>query len=143
MQCIQAGNGQAKCSGDLSYDVLEGMKIVDGCQEFRTSERLGHQFTIYHVNAMNVMLLEELEDDLRALECGVAGGTVWQHSDPDCDTTGNYLSAAICVLLIPPEAGEVDGGMLDLSIIKEFNDLGMNVSPQNAILREGHRPPHE
>jgi hypothetical protein len=29
---------------------------------FGTSERLGHRFTIRHVDVVNVVLLEELED---------------------------------------------------------------------------------
>ena len=143
MERLQPGDGQAKCGGDPIYDVLEGMEIVDGCQQFGTSERLGHRFTIRHVDVVNVVLLEELEDVLRGLERGVAGGTVGQDSDPDRDATGNCLSAAVRVLLVPPEAGEVDGGMLDFSIVEEFNNLGTNVSPQNATLREGHEPSHE
>jgi hypothetical protein len=143
VQRLQAGDGQAKCGGDPIYDILEGMEIIDGCQQFGTSERLGHRFAISHLDVVNVVLLEELEDVLRGLERGVAGGTVWQYSDPDRDATGNCLSVAVRVLLVPPEAGEVDGGMLYLSIVEEFNNLGTNVSPQNATLREGHEPPHE
>ena len=143
MQRLQAGDGEAKCGGDPIYDVLEGMEIVDRCQQFGTSERLGHRFTIRHVDVVHVVLLEELEDVLRGLERGVAGGTVWQHSDPDRDATGNCLSVAVRILLVPPEAGEVDGGMPDLSIVEEFDNLGANVSPLNATLREGHEPPHE
>ena len=142
MQRLQAGSGQAKCGGDPIYDVLEGMEIVDGCQQFGTSEMLGHRFTIRHVDVVNVVLFEELEDVLRGLKRGVAA--VLSGSTPtDRDATGNCLSAAVRVLLVPPEAGEVDGGMLDLSIFEEFNNLGTNVSPQNATLQECHEPPHE
>ena len=123
MQRLHAGDGQAKCGGHPICDVFEGIEIVDGCQEMGTSERLGHRFTIRHVDVVNVVLLEELGDVLRGLERGFAGGTVWQHSDPDRDATGNCLTAAVCVLLVPPEAGEVDGGMQDLSIVEEFNNL--------------------
>ena len=71
------------------------------------------------------MLLEELEDVLRGLrECGVTGGTVRQDSNPDHYATGDCPSATICVLLIPPEVGKVNRGMLDFSIVKEFNNLG-------------------
>jgi hypothetical protein len=135
---LQPGNGQAKCSGDPIYDVLEGMEIIDGCQQFGTSERVDHRFTIRHIDVVNVVLPEELEDVLRGLKRGVAGGTVGQDSDPDCYTTGDCPSATVRVLLIPPEASEVNGGMLDFSIVEEFNNLGTNVNPQNATLREGH-----
>jgi hypothetical protein len=30
--------------------------------------------------------------------------------------------------------------MLDVSLVKEFNNLGTNVSPQIAALQEGHEP---
>ena len=86
------------------------MEIVDGCQQLGTSERVGHGFTVSHIDVMNAMCLEEVDDVLRGLERGVAGGTVRQHSDPDCDATGKCLTVAIGVLLLPPEAGEVDGG---------------------------------
>ena len=75
---------------------------------------------------MNVVFLEESEDVLGGLERGVAGGTVGQHSDPDRDATGNGHYVAVCALLFPPEAGDVDGGMFDLLIVEEFNNLGTN-----------------
>ncbi len=33
--------------------------------------------------------------------------------------------------------------MLDVSLVEEFNNLGTNVSPQIAALREGHEPENE
>jgi hypothetical protein len=119
------------------------MEIINGYQKFGPSENLGHRFTIRHVDVVNFVLLEELEDILRGRERGVAGGAVWHHSDPDRGGTSNCLSATVRVLLIPPKAGEVDGGKLDPSNIEEFNNLRTTVSPQNATLREGHEPPHE
>ena len=97
---------------------------------------------ICHVDVVNVVLLEECEDVLRGLERSVTGGTVWQHSNPDHDMTGNCLSVTIQVLFFPPEVDKVDRGVLYLSIVKEFNNLGINISPQNATL-QGHKPSHE
>jgi hypothetical protein len=108
-----------------------------------TTEKLGHRFTICHVYVVNAVLLEELEDVLRGLERVVAGGAVWLYSDPDRDAIGNCLCAAVSVILVPTEADEVDGGKQDLSNVEEFNNLGTNVSPQNATLLEDHEPSHE
>lgn len=74
MERLQAGNGQAKGGGN---PVLEGMEIVE------------------------VMLFEELEDVVRGVKRGVAGGTVGQNANPDCGMAGNCLAAAILSLLLP------------------------------------------
>ena len=74
MERLQAGNGQAKGGGN---PVLEGMEIA------------------------NVMLFEELEDIVRGVKRGVAGGTVGQNTNPDRGMAGNSLAAAILSLLLP------------------------------------------
>ena len=78
MERLQAGNGQAKGGGN---PVLEGMEIA------------------------NVMLFEELEDIVRGVERGVAGGAVKQNANPDHGTTGNHLAAAVLSLLLPVGSG--------------------------------------
>ena len=97
---------------------------------------------IHHIDVVNVVLLEECEDVLRGLKRSITGGTVWQHSNPNCNVTGNCLSVTIQVLFFPPEVDKVNGGVLYLSIVKEFNNLRINISPQNATL-QGHEPSHK
>jgi len=87
---LQAGNGQAKGGGN---PVLEGMEIA------------------------NVMLFEELEDIVRGVKRGVAGGTVGQNTNPDRGMAGNSLAAAILSLLLPSwkQTSELDLEMVEYS----------------------------
>ncbi len=143
MERLQASNWQAKGGGNPVDHVLEGMEIVDRCIEYGTSERLGHRLAVGNIDIVNVVLREELEDVIRGVERGVASGTVRQDTDPDRGTTGNCLAAAVLSLLLPAETDEVDGGELDLSIVKKSNGLRTNVSPQIATLRVSHEPHDE
>ena len=79
---LQASDGQAKCGGHGIDDILEGMEIVDGCEQFGTSKNLGLRFTIRNLDVVNVVHLKELEDVLRGFECDVAGETVRHDSYP-------------------------------------------------------------
>jgi hypothetical protein len=123
VQSLQACDGQAEGRGDPIHDVLEVMVIVHGCEQLRAGERMDYRFTIRHVEVVNLVLLEEFEDVLRGVERGLAGGGVGQHSNPDSNASSNWLSAAVLVLLIPPKAGEVDGGVLDLLLVEKFHNL--------------------
>lgn len=63
-------------------------------------------------------------------------------SNPDGDRTGDRLAATVLSLLLPTEANKVDGGVLDLFMVEDFNRIGTDVSPQIAMLREGPEPHH-
>ena len=95
VQSLQACDVQAEERGDPIHDVLEVMVIVHGCEQLRASERIDYRFTIRHVEVVNLVLLEEFEDVLRGVERSLASGGVWQHSNPDSNASGNWLSATI------------------------------------------------
>ena len=68
---------------------------------------------------------------------------------PNRDGSGNDCPAradldvdilVVLVLFNPAETNKIDGRMLDVFLVEEFNNLGTNVSPQIAALREGHEP---
>jgi hypothetical protein len=98
------------------------------------------------------VLLEEIEDVVGRMECDLAGESIGQDSHPNRDGSGNDCPVRddldidildildILVLLNPAETNKVDGRKLDVSLVDEFNNLGTNVSPQIAALREGHEP---
>ena len=131
-----ASDWQAESSGNGMDNVFEGMVIVDGRQQRGTAEKSDLRFTECHLDVIDVMLLEETKDVLRGLERDVAGGGVFLNSDPNGDTTGQYILAAVRSRFVPTEADEVDGGIQDLSLVEEFANLRTNVSPQNATLLE-------
>lgn len=55
-----------------------------------------------------------------------------------------FLLDLLVVLLVKPrEANQVDGSELNASFVEEFDNLGTNVSSQNAARRDGHAPDHE
>ena len=129
-------DGQAESSGDGMDNVFEGMVIVDGRQQRGTSEKSDLRFTECHLDVIDVVLLEKTKDILRGLERDVAGGGVFLDSDPNGDTTGHYIFAAVRSRLVPTKADEIDGGEQDLSLVEEFANLRTNVSPENATLLE-------
>ena len=52
-----------------------------------------------------------------------------------------FLLDLLVVLLVKPrELNQVDGSELNASFVKEFNNLGTNVSSQNAACRDSHAP---
>jgi len=66
-------------------------------------------------------------------------------SGNDCPVRGNLDDdildvLVVLVLLNPVETNKADGLMLDVSLVEEFYNLGTNVSPQIATLREDHEP---
>ena len=140
-----ASDGQAESSGNGMYNIFEGMVIVDGRQQRGIAEKSDLRFTECHLDVIDVMLLEETKDVLRALERDLAGGGVFLDSDPNGDTTGHHILAAVRSRLVPTKAYEVDGGIQDLSLVEKFANLRTNVSPQNAYatLLEDHEPCHE
>ena len=143
MTRLQPGDGQAKRSRDPVDDALERMEIIDRGVEDRTSKRMSLRLAIGDVDIVNVVLPKELEDVLSGVESSVAVRTVGTDANPDGDMTGNGHGKTVLVLLLPTEANEVDGGVLDLSTVEEFNRLGTNVSPQIATLQESHEPHHK
>jgi hypothetical protein len=46
-------------------------------------------------------------------------------------------------LVKPREPDQINRRELNASIVEEFNDLGMNVSPSITTHRDGHVPDHE
>ena len=60
--------------------------------------------------------------------------------DLDVDIFGVLVGVIDLILFNSAETNKVDGQMLDVSLVEEFNNLGTNVSPQIAALREGHEP---
>ncbi len=90
------------------------------------------------------------------MECDLAGESIWQGSHPNRDGSDNdcpvldvlvllvvllvLVVFLVLVLLDPAETDKVDGRMLDVSLVEEFNTRGTNVSSQIAVLREGHEP---
>ena len=94
------------------------------------------------------MLLEKIEDVVGRMECDLAGESIGQDSHANRDGSGNDcpvrgdlevdMFGALIVLVIfgvlvdlvllnPAETNKVDGRMLDVSLVEEFN-LGANVS---------------
>jgi hypothetical protein len=143
MKRLRLGDGQAKRSRDPVDDALEWMDIIDWGVEDGTNERMSLRLAIGDVNIVNAVLLKEVEDVLGGVESGVAVCTVVTHTNPNGDTTGDRLAVTVLSLLLPTEANEVDGGVLDLLIVEDFDRLGTDVSPKIAMLREGHEPHHE
>ena len=131
-----ASDWQAESSGDGMDNVFEGMVIVDGRQQRGTSEKSDFRFTECYLDVVDIVLLEETKDVLRGLERDLAGGSVFLDSDPNGDTTGHYIFAAVRSRLVPTKADEIDGGEQDLSLVEEFANLRTNISPENATLLE-------
>ena len=46
LERLQASDMQAKCSSHGIHDGLEGIEIRDGCEQFGTTEALGHRLTL-------------------------------------------------------------------------------------------------
>ena len=120
---LLASDGQAESSGNGMDNVFEGMVIVDGRQQRGTGEKSDLRFTECHLDVIDVMLLEETKDVLRGLERDVAGGGVFLDSDPNGDTTGHNIFAAVRSRLVPTKADEVDGGIQDLPLVEELANL--------------------
>lgn len=157
---LQASDRQAKCSSHGIDDSLEGIKIRDGCEQFGAIEAPGHRLTVRNIDVGNAVLLEKIEDMVGRVERDLAGESIGQDSHPnrdgsdnDCPIRGDLDVDVFDVLVIPvapvildvlvlspAETNKVDGRMLDVSLVEEFNNLGTNVSPQIAALREGHEP---
>ena len=161
LERLQASDRQAKCSSHGIDDGLEGIKIRDGCEQLGTTEAPGHRLMVRNIDVGNAVLLEEIEDVVGRFECDLAGESIGQDSHPNRDGSGNdcpvrgdldvnildvliilivLVLLDILVLLNPAETNKVDGRMLDVSLVEELNNLGTNVSPQIAALREGHEP---
>lgn len=143
MKGPRPGDGQAKRSRDPVDDALEWMEIVDWSVEVGTNERMSLRLAIGDVNVVNAVPLKEVEDVLGGVESGVAVCTVMTHTNPNGDTTGDRLGETVLSLLLPTEANEVDGGVLDLLIVEDFDRLGTDVSPKIAMHQKGHEPHHE
>jgi hypothetical protein len=166
---LQASDRQAKCSSYRIDDGLEGIEIGDGCKQFGTTEDPDHRLTVRNIDVGNAVIHEESEDVVGRLECDLGGESIEQDSHPNRDGSGNDCPMRgdlgveidfliilavpaifaifavldvldVLVLLNPAETNKVDGRMADLSLVEEFNNLGTNVSPQIAALREGHEP---
>ena len=118
-----------------------------------TSRGPGHRLAIRNIDVENVVFLEESEDVVGRVECDLAGESIWQDSHPNRDGSDNDCPVLdvfdvldvlvlavflVLALLDPAETDKVDGRMLDVSLVEEFNTLGTNVSPQIAARREGH-----
>lgn len=139
----------------------------DGCEQFGAAEVPGHRLTVCNINVKNIVLLKEIEDVVGRVECDLAGESIGQDSHPNRDGSGNDcpvrsdLDVVILVVLVlfvvlilfvvpvlfdvlallnPAETNKVDGRMLDVLLVEQFNNLGTNVSPQIVALREGHQP---
>lgn len=67
--------------------------------------------------------LQNAEDVLRGFECGIGGGAIGLHSDPDRGGADEYLSAIDHVLIVPAETDKVYGIESDLVAIERFNNL--------------------
>ena len=154
---LQASDRQAKCSSYRIDDGLKGIEIGDGCKQFGTTEDPDHRLTVRNIDVGNAVIREESEDVVGRLECDLAGESIGQDSHPNRDGSGNdcpvrgdlgvdidfLIVLAVLVLLNPAETNKVDGRMMDVSLVEEFNNLGTNVNPQIAALREGHEPQNE
>ena len=120
---LLTSDGQAESSGNGMDNVFEGMVIVDGRQQRGTGEKSDLRFTECHLDVIDIVLLEETKDVLRGLERDLAGGSVFLDSDPNGDTTGHNIFAAVRSRLVPTKADEVDGGEQDLPLVEEFANL--------------------
>jgi hypothetical protein len=114
------------------------------------------------------VLLEKIEDVVGRVVCDFGGESIGQHSHPNRNGSGNdsavrvdldvldilvglsllllllfLLVSLVLLLLNPAEANEIDGRMLDLSRVEEFNNLGTNVSSQIAARQELDEPQNE
>ena len=80
---LQAGNGQAECSGQVVDDVLEGIKARDWGEELWASRGLDLRLPVSNLDIGDAVLLEELEDVVGRVVGDLAGESIRHHADPD------------------------------------------------------------
>ena len=137
LEHIQGSDRQAKCISCRIDDGLEGIGIRDRCEQLGTTEVHGHRLTVCNINVKNTVLLEEIRDVVGRVEWILAGESSRQDSHPDRDSGGDdfpvqgdlgVVIPVVPVLLNPAETNEVDGRMLDVLLVEQFNNLGTNLS---------------
>jgi hypothetical protein len=83
------------------------------------------------------VLPEKSEDVLRRVKSHLASESVWQNTDPNCNRGGidsfNPVVVILALPLGPAETDKVDARVLDVSLVKEFNTLETNLSPQILV----------
>ena len=145
-------------------DGLEGIVIQGRCEQFGTTGAPSHQLMVNNIDVRNAMLLEEIEDVIGRFECDLASESIGQDAHPNCDRSGNHCPVwgeldvgvlnvrvfpiipvifVVLILLVvhnPAEMNKVDGQMLNVLLVEKLYKLGMNFSPQIAVLRECHKP---